>query len=156
MAGTGAPAGAAGVMGVVSKSKDTSIRIWNGRTRYDQWAVTYQDIKPGKGLPPDLKNATNGLKPGMQPGQTGGFGQPGAGGGFGQPAGGTGGVGQPGGFGKPGAPGTSPFGQPQSQPQGNSPFQPTMPAPPTGGGFGQPQPPIQGGSSPFTPKGSGS
>ena len=49
----------AGVIGVVSKSKATSIKVYNGRTRYDQWAVTYQDVKPGKGLPPDLLQALN-------------------------------------------------------------------------------------------------
>jgi type II secretory pathway pseudopilin PulG len=165
--GSGAPAGAAGVMGVVSKSKDSSIRIWNGRSRYDQWAVTYQDIRPGKGLPPDLRNAANGLRPGTGPGQTGGFGQPGAGGvgqpggvrpggGFGQP----GGTGRPGGFGQP--PGTSPFAQPTTSPFGQpatvpgaSPFQPTLPPPPAGKGF-SPSPPSQPGANPFAPKGSGS
>ena len=54
-----AGAGRAGIIGVVSKSKATSIKIYNGRTRYDQWAVTYQDVKPGKGLPPDLLQALN-------------------------------------------------------------------------------------------------
>ena len=57
--GSGAPVPGAGIIGVVSKSKATSIKIYNGRTRYDQWAVTYQDVKPGKGLPPDILQALN-------------------------------------------------------------------------------------------------
>ena len=151
------------VIGVVSKSKATSIKIWNGRTRYDQWAVTYQDVRPGKGLPPDILQAINqaGAQPG-QPGATGGFGQPtqggqnpfgGAGGGnpFGQPGGAGNPFAQPGGgnpFGQPtGQPGANPFGAPGTnpfqQPGGGSKFTPTMPPPPgqTGASpFGAPPP----------------
>ena len=78
--GQGAPVPGAGVIGVVSKSKAKSIKIYNGRTSYDQWAVTYQDVKPGKGLPPDLLQALNATRAGAagaQPG-AGGFGQGGA------------------------------------------------------------------------------
>ena len=137
------------VIGVVSKSKATSIKIWNGRTRYDQWAVTYQDVRPGKGLPPDILQAINqaGAQPG-QPGAAGGFGQPaqggqnpfgGAGGAnpFGQPGGAGNPFAQPGGgnpFGQPvGQPGANPFGAPGANPfqqQGGSRFTPTMPPPP--------------------------
>ena len=158
------------VIGVVSKSKATSIKIWNGRTRYDQWAVTYQDVRPGKGLPPDILQAINqaGAQPG-QPGAGGGFGQPpggqnpfgGAGGAnpFGQPGGAGNPFAQPGGAGNPFAQpgGGNPFGQPIGQPAGNpfgapgtNPFQgsgsrftPTMPPPPgqTGASpFGAPPP----------------
>ena len=150
------------VIGVVSKSKATSIKVYNGRTRYDQWAVTYQDIKPGKGLPPDLLQAMTAATA---------AGQAGAGGGFGQPVGGQSGAkpfGQPGAspFGQPGAnpfaaPGTNPFGQPGArpfgqpgaspfgqpgaagaQPQGQNPFQSAYPPPPTSGSsiFGAPPP----------------
>ncbi len=159
-AGTGAPVPGAGIIGVVSKSKATSIKIYNGRTRYDQWAVTYQDVKPGKGLPPDLLqalNATNAAAgaagPGGQPfgggaPQPGGanpFGGAGAanpfGGGGANPFG-TGGAANPfggGGFGQPMAPG----GAPAAPPGGAvSPFRPAYPAPPgaaPGGGiFGTP------------------
>lgn len=154
------------VIGVVSKSKATSIKVYNGRTRYDQWAVTYQDIKPGKGLPPDLLQVMNAAG---QPGAAGGgvgvggggqpganpfgppganpFGQPGTNP-FGQP--GTNPFGQPGGvpaqpganpFGKPGG---TPFGQPGGAvgaPQGQNPFQSAYP-PPAGGSsiFGAPPP----------------
>lgn len=145
------------VIGVVSKSKATSIKVYNGRTRYDQWAVTYQDIKPGKGLPPDVLQAMNaagaagqqggfggapqggaanpfgaGAKPGQAP-----FGQPGANpfGGGAQPMG-------PGGGNPFGQPGTNPFGAGQKPgAPGASPFQPAYPPPATGSGqaiFGQP------------------
>jgi type II secretory pathway pseudopilin PulG len=132
--GTGAPVPGAGIIGVVSKSKGTSIKIYNGRTRYDQWAVTYQDVKPGKGLPPDLLqalNATAAAAAGAAPG--GGAAQPGAnpfapGGGqnpFGAP-----GAQNPfggGGFGQPRPPGGA------APPAGTSPFNPAYPPPPTSG-----------------------
>jgi type II secretory pathway pseudopilin PulG len=152
-AGTGAPVPGAGIIGVVSKSKDTSIKIYNGRTRYDQWAVTYQDVKPGKGLPPDLLQALNAATAaaGAAPGGTQPFGgsnaQPGA-----NPFGSAGPGGNPlgpggtnpfgpgganpfggGGFGQPTAPGGS-----QTGPGAASPFRPAYPAPPGGGGFGLP------------------
>lgn len=145
------------VIGVVSKSKATSIKIWNGRTRYDQWAVTYQDVRPGKGLPPDILQAINqtGAQPG-QPGAGGGFGQPqggqnpfgGAGGAnpFGQPGGAGNPFAQPGGAGNPFAQpgGGNPFGAPGTNPfQGSgSKFTPTLPPPPQSGAspFGAPPP----------------
>jgi type II secretory pathway pseudopilin PulG len=131
------------VIGVVSKSKATSIKIWNGRTRYDQWAVTYQDVRPGKGLPPDILQSIN--QTGAQPGQAG------AAGGFGQPAtGGQNPFGQPGGSGNPFAqPGGT--GNPFAQPGGGSPFgQPA--GPPGANPFGAPGTnPFQGGGSVFTP-----
>jgi type II secretory pathway pseudopilin PulG len=52
-----APAGgrgaAAGIMGVVSKSKDASIRLYNGRTHYNEWQFLYvaQTQAPGAGAP---------------------------------------------------------------------------------------------------------
>lgn len=157
----GAPVPGAGIMGVVSKSKATSIKVYNGRTRYDQWAVTYQDVKPGKGLPPDILQALN--QPGGANAQPGGFGQPGGGGAnpFGQPGAKPGSTpfGQPGAnpfgaspganpFGQPGAspfgqPGANPFGQPgASGTPGANPFAPAYPPPPGAGGqfpFGPPK-----------------
>jgi type II secretory pathway pseudopilin PulG len=48
----------AGIAGVTSKSKDTSIRIYNGRTHYNEWAFVYtpqlqagQGATPGASLP---------------------------------------------------------------------------------------------------------
>jgi type II secretory pathway pseudopilin PulG len=40
-----------GVMGVASKSKDASIRIYNGRTHYNEWQFVYvaQTTAPGQG-----------------------------------------------------------------------------------------------------------
>ena len=154
-AGTGAPVPGAGVIGVVSKSKASSIKIYNGRTRYDQWAVTYQDVKPGKGLPPDLLQAINATRAGAAGGGVGGagganpFGQSGAPQGaapFGQP--GAQSLGQPGAspFGQPqggaspfGQPGANPFGQPGAQP-GASPFG----TPGSAGGFSPAYPPPPG------------
>jgi type II secretory pathway pseudopilin PulG len=45
------PAG--GIIGVASKSKDRSIRVYNGRTHYNEWAFTYQPQTqtPGGGVP---------------------------------------------------------------------------------------------------------
>ncbi|MSO45399.1 MAG: type II secretion system protein [Acidobacteria bacterium] len=59
---TGSPAGAPGVgpvsgggiIGVASKSKDASIRIFNGRTHYNEWAFVYivPTLAPGVGGAP--------------------------------------------------------------------------------------------------------
>jgi type II secretory pathway pseudopilin PulG len=143
--GMQAPMGAMGIQGVTSKSKEQSIKLYNGMDRYNQWAFVAlaESAQPGLGGP-------SFARPGQGVNQPGGaFGQPG--GGFGLPGGG---FGQPGGgFGQPGAPGSG-FGQPGSsgfgQPGGMS--QPTYPPVP-GGGFGTPGQP--GGAGPgsgiFTP-----
>lgn len=34
------------IRGVVSTSKDTSLRAWKGRTQYDQWEVSIEDVTP--------------------------------------------------------------------------------------------------------------
>ena len=86
----GAVAGGAqgGIIGVVSKSKDTSIRLYNGRTHYNEWI--FQAVQRTQ-----------------TPGGATGAGTPGRGGGPGQPTpGGRGGRGQPpgGGRGGPGMP----------------------------------------------------
>ncbi len=128
------------VIGVVSKSKREGMKVYNGRTRYDQWAVTYQDIKPGKGLPPDLLQAMNTAPGAAGAGGPGGgpTGQPGQNP-FGQP--GTSPFGQPG-ANPMGQPGTNPFGQPGANPFG-------APGGPSGpGSFGRPLPP---GANPFQP-----
>ncbi|MEZ5290103.1 MAG: hypothetical protein R2745_03395 [Vicinamibacterales bacterium] len=165
----GIPVPGAGIIGVVSKSKAASIKVFNGRTRYDQWAVTYQDIRPGKGLPPDILQALNapgGVAPGGAPAQaTPGnpFGQPGAnpfggtpapgGRPFGQP--GANPFGQPGAnpFGQPGAnpfaqPGANPFGQPGTNPFGQPGAGQVPPGAPGANPFGAGGSP---GASPFSP-----
>ena len=45
------------------RARPRRIKIYNGRTRYDQWAVTYQDVKPGKGLPPDSSRRSTCRRP---------------------------------------------------------------------------------------------
>jgi type II secretory pathway pseudopilin PulG len=93
--------GRGGVMGVASKSKNESMRIYNGRTHYNEWQFVYvvQTTAPGRGT----------AGPGGQP-QRGGQNQgPGGGGGVGGRPGGPGGPGT----GRPGGPGgNSPFGRP--------------------------------------------
>jgi hypothetical protein len=127
---------AMGVQGVTSKSKDQSIRIYNGRTRYNEWAFVYiataqrigvpgqdQQQGPGQGGIGGLPQGTD-----RRPGVGGAF--DGRGGGRGQPPFGRG----P--FGPPGQ--QSPFGPPSGQPTG-----PTQPGqqPPFGRPpFGQPPP----------------
>jgi type II secretory pathway pseudopilin PulG len=77
-----------GIIGVVSKSKDTSIRLYNGRSHYNEWIFQAIQRTP-------------------TPGGATGAGTPGRGGGPGQPTpGGRGGRGQPpgGGRGGPGMP----------------------------------------------------
>ena len=32
-----------GIVGVVSRSSEASLRVYNGRRRYDEWEFTYQD-----------------------------------------------------------------------------------------------------------------
>lgn len=39
-------AGANGIVGVMSKSKAQSIRLYNGRNQYDQWVFTYISMQP--------------------------------------------------------------------------------------------------------------
>lgn len=73
----GAQGGAtAGIIGVTSKSKDKSIRLYNGRNHYNEWAFvfTQQNQAPGVGAP---GTATPGQR--GQPGQPGQRGGPGTG-----------------------------------------------------------------------------
>jgi type II secretory pathway pseudopilin PulG len=71
--GTGQGTGPRGpIIGVASKSTDTSIRLYNGRSHYNEWQFVY------------IPAAT---RPGMAPGGQGGRGQGGRGMGPGQPGG---------------------------------------------------------------------
>ena len=91
-----------GIIGVVSKSKDTSIRLYNGRNHYNEWI--FQAVQ---------RTQTPGVAPGT--------GTPGQGGGPGQPTpGGRGGRGQPpgGGRGGPGMPPPGPRGPAFPSPPG--------------------------------------
>jgi type II secretory pathway pseudopilin PulG len=96
-AGAQAPAGArGGIMGVASKSTDSSLRLYNGRSKYNEWAFVNTPAttgisapagsqqKPGMPMGPGGKPLGGAPRPGMQPGQPGG-GFPPSGMGIGQP-----------------------------------------------------------------------
>ncbi len=122
------PAGAtvAGIIGVTSKSKDRSIRIYNGRTHYNEWAFVYTPPiqAPGAGAPGTAAPGQRG-QPGR--GQQGPGGQPFPGGRGNNPdgrgRGGQRGPGGPFGPGGPGGPGSG-IGN-----LGGFPQQPTAPPP---------------------------
>lgn len=122
---SGATTGAqGGLIGVTSKSKDASIKIYNGREHYNEWAFVYIQTaqRPGQsagsGVPAGQQQ-----RPGQQGQQPGPFGmQPGSmPGGRGQPP-----NGQPPGFGQPNRP---PIGNPNPFPTPNitPPGQPRRP-----------------------------
>jgi type II secretory pathway pseudopilin PulG len=120
---------AGGIVGVTSKSKDTSIKVYNGRSKYNEWAFVYVQTsqRPGQ---PGVGGVPNQQRPGqpMQPGQRGPQGQQ----------------------------GNSPFGmQPQGQRQSpfpNAPFsQPNRPPPPGMGSPFSPSPFGTPGQPPVTP-----
>ena len=114
----------AGVSGVTSKSKDQSIRLYNGRGHYNEWAFVYtpQIQAPGAGAPGTAAPGQRG-QPGQQ--QPNPFGGGGIGGqrGRGNPTGP--GTGRPGGSGNPNGPGGRGFGP-------GSPAQPIFPPTPRG------------------------
>jgi len=121
--GTPGAGGVGGVTGVMSKSKEKSIRLYNGRNHYNEWAFVYtqQQQTPGAGAP---GSAIPGL-----PGQPGGV------------------RGQPGGA-RPGQPGQrqgSPFSPFPGGGQRGAPGSPSGPGP--GGGRTGP-----GTSDPFAPQ----
>jgi type II secretory pathway pseudopilin PulG len=97
--GQTASTGRGGVMGVASKSKDTSIRIYNGRTHYNEWQFVYtvQTTAPGQGAGPGGQPQRGGQNQG--PNGAGGVG--GVGGGRGGDRGNGGGRGNGGPFGGP-------------------------------------------------------
>ena len=122
--GTGATA-AGGIIGVTSKSKDTSLKVFNGRTKYNEWAFVHVQTSqrlggPGQGGPQGPGGTTFQRMPNQGPGPQG----------------------QP-----------SPFGMPPgSLPNPNQRFDPNqrqgMPMQPPG--VGPNRPPVPGGS-PFAP-----
>jgi len=64
--GTGAPGG---IIGVTSKSKETSIKIYNGRTKYNEWAFVFVQTAQRPTGPGTQAPGTQ--APGQQPGQQG-------------------------------------------------------------------------------------
>jgi type II secretory pathway pseudopilin PulG len=67
----GAPAG--GIIGVTSKSTDTSIRLYKGRSHYNEWAFIYTPpaSAPGAGGPGAGAPGGRGQRGGQQPGPVG-------------------------------------------------------------------------------------
>ena len=57
----GSRLGAGGIIGVVSRSPDTSMRAYNERTRYDEWFFVYlpQASQPGVGVVPPPAETPN-------------------------------------------------------------------------------------------------
>jgi type II secretory pathway pseudopilin PulG len=112
----GGTVGGIGIQGVVSKSRETSIKIYNGRTKYNEWAFVYLATARGITAP--------------QPGQ--GQRDPRA------PFGGMQGPGGPGNITRPPVPGQPPFGpgggpgRPPGPMPGPSPFGPPPPFGPPG------------------------
>jgi type II secretory pathway pseudopilin PulG len=118
---------AGGIMGVVSKSKAESIRLYNGRSHYNEWQFLYvqqtqQPGAPGAGAPgqPGRGGPGRGQNPQGQPNGPG-VGRPGGPGqrGFPPPTGPGGRFNAPpgGGMGQPTGPGQPPFGAPPRPPQ---------------------------------------
>jgi hypothetical protein len=109
-----------GVIGVTSKSKDESIKIYNGRSRYNEWAFVYIQTAQRPGQPGvQQPGIPGGMRPGQQQGQPGPFGmQPGN-----VPGGRGPGTQPPPGFGQPSRPPinqpNSPFGSPFGNPNQN-------------------------------------
>lgn len=111
-----------GIIGVTSKSKDASIKLYNGRDKYNEWAFVYIQTtqRPGQ-----TGGAAGAQQPGQRPGAQGNQG-PGGRGNFQQPPTGFGQpnrppIGSPGmtpGSTRPPEPFTSPFGNPTVTPPG--------------------------------------
>ena len=104
--GTSAQVTSGGIIGVASKSKESSLRVYNGRTHYNEWQFIYLATTQQPGGPAGLPGqAGRGAGPGA--GRSGGRGSPpGPGGG---PPGPTRGDGR-GEGGRRGAPGSGPNG----------------------------------------------
>lgn len=117
-----------GIVGVASKSRDRSIRLYNSRSRYNEWAFLYVAPTPTPGPAGGAAPAGRGQ----------GAGQSGVGG-----AGGRGGPGGPGGRGGPQRPGgpSDPFGRGGPPGGGRSGIGSFGTAPPQGPPQAPPRPP---------------
>lgn len=75
---SGATAGQGGIIGVTSKSKDESIKLFNGRSRYNEWAFVFVQTtqRPGQsvGVPAIPGQGGRGGQQGQQGQQPGPFG----------------------------------------------------------------------------------
>jgi type II secretory pathway pseudopilin PulG len=119
----GGTVGIGGIMGVRSKSEETSLRSYRGQTRYDQWQFTFNLAnRPGGAMPMANTNDPRGQNPGVTlPDGRNPFGGPGSRGGTNPPrigpgAGRTG----PGGSGARGPRTGGPGSAPQTPPGGRS------------------------------------
>ena len=68
--GVAGPGAATGIVGVRSKSTAQSIRLYNGRDRYDQWVFVYMAVQQQQGLQPG-QTATPGRGSTTAPGRGG-------------------------------------------------------------------------------------
>jgi type II secretory pathway pseudopilin PulG len=117
-------AGGGGIVGVVSKSKETSLRVFNGRTKYNEWPFTPETLgirMQGAGTTPQgpvQGGAAGAMGPGgRRLGPGGAAPRGGPGGGFGLDRPGTRGPSQPGPPpGQPTQPPQRPFGLPPQRP----------------------------------------
>ena len=114
--GSGNTVGAqGGIVGVASKSGATSLRVYNGRTKYNEWVFVAQQVSGRIGAPNASQTPTGGINlPGGVPGGRGGRGAPG----FPPPGQGPGrgpGNQTPGPFGPRGGGQGTPFGTPFGQ-----------------------------------------
>jgi type II secretory pathway pseudopilin PulG len=117
--------GAGGIIGVTSKSTDTSLRLYNGRSKYNEWAFVYVQTAQRLQGPGQPQAGPDGRPGGQQQ-------RPGA---FGMPPGSFNGPGQ-----RPGGP-QGPFAPGSAQPN-RPPVQPPFGMPPPGSQT-QPRPPGQ-------------
>lgn len=85
--GGGNPGVPAGIAGVASKSKDESIRLYNGRNHYNEWAFVYAApaLQPGQPGQPGGRGGPQPPGRGVPPGQGPGRGSPPFPGGQGNP-----------------------------------------------------------------------
>jgi len=128
----GTPIAQGGIIGVASKSTATSLRVYNGHDKYNEWVFVAQQVSNRAGAPTGSQTPTGGINlPGGPPGGIGGRGRGGQGqqpGGF-PPGEGRGGRGQ---GNQPQGP-FGPRGGAQGGPFGPNPGSVFVPAPGRGG-----------------------
>jgi type II secretory pathway pseudopilin PulG len=75
--GSTAIAAQGGIVGVASKSTTTSLRVYNGRQKYNEWVFVAQQVSGRIGAPNASQTPTGGINlPGGLPGGRGGRGAP--------------------------------------------------------------------------------
>lgn len=123
--GGGTPLAQGGIIGVASKSTATSLRVYNGHEKYNEWVFVAQQVSNRAGAPGGTQTPTGGMN---LPGGPGGRGRGQQPGGFppGQGPGGRGGNQPQGPFGPRGGAQGTPFGP-------NSPGSIFVPGPGRGG-----------------------